>query len=293
MERSIADIAPVLYGLHYIHRSRSYLRLDAEKSHYVYRFLCLCDGEIDASIGGRRVSLRAGELLYLLPGESYRLFPHDRDFLLYNIFFDFFPCEMAEARGDRSACCVFLPGYERRFCSPRVSFTDAPIFNQSRVFGVDCRDIFEPLLAADRADPLYRFCAAAALTFAVTRILQSERRRAHQASGADPILSYIRLNPEGDLSPAALSARFSYHKNYINHLVRSATGIPLGAYVRRIRMNYAKTLLLESGMPPAQVAAMLGYYDYSHFYKAFSAENGMSPTAYLKHLSAGAKASSH
>jgi AraC-like DNA-binding protein len=138
---------------------------------------------------------------------------------------------------------------------------------------------FSDLLALGAAAPLYGFFAKAALMATLSGILRRSAPRPHRG---EEILAYIRSHPEQGLDAAALAARFSYHKNYVNALVREASGVSLSRYVRRVRMTHACGLMREGGLTPAEVAAELGYYDYSHFYKAFVAELGVSPTAYLK-----------
>ncbi len=281
----IGDISPVLYSVSnfkYAKKGREGIRFDSEKTHYVYRFLCFTKGRLDAYIGDSRHPCCAGDILYLTPGEKYRLAPRDEDFSFFNVFFDFAEYK-GENRGDKNATCIFTPYYDPSLCSEAIFFEDTQIFNESRIFkDADCRRIFETVLTADRTDPLYDFYAKTALSSAVSQILQSERQRKQKADGVDSILTYISLNPEKDLSATALSALFSYHKNHINHLVKSSTGLTLTEYVRRVKITHAKALLSESELPPIEVAGTLGYYDYSHFYKAFKDETGKTPTAYTK-----------
>ena len=55
----------------------------------------------------------------------------------------------------------------------------------------------------------------------------------------------------------------------------------MSEYARYDKIEYAKTLLSEELYSAEEVAAMLGYYDYSHFYKAFLAETATRPNEYL------------
>ena len=99
---------------------------------------------------------------------------------------------------------------------------------------------------------------------------------------AQRILEYIRCNPENDLSGNALSALFSYHKNHINKLIKHETGKSLSEYIRYSKIEHAKMLILEEGCSLSEISTRLGYFDYSHFYKAFHKETGIIPTEYLK-----------
>lgn len=280
----IEEISPRLYSVsrfRYVHGEQK-IRLDTERTQYVYRFLCFTKGRLDVYVGKNKYTCFAGDVLYLTPGDKYRLCPLDCDFSLYNVFFDFEE-GVIKGREDRCATCIFTPYYDPSLSSPRVSFENAPIFDESALFkDAECQRLFEGVVTADRTDPLYEFHTKTALSSAVSQILQNERQRDKNASGVDNILTYINLNPDKDLSADALSSLFGYHKNHINHLVKSATSLTLSEYVRKRKIDYAKTLLSESALAPTAVSAELGYYDYSHFYKAFKDETGLSPKEYLK-----------
>ncbi len=53
-------------------------------------------------------------------------------------------------------------------------------------------------------------------------------------------------------------------------------GLPIGEYVRKVRVAQAKELL-EKGLPVTKVALMVGFLDYSYFAKVFKKEIGVLP----------------
>ena len=285
MNAKITEISPHLHSIssfYYDSDGSKFSRMNMEKTQYVYRFLCFTGGRVDVLLGDKRYNCCAGDVLYLTPGEKYRLVPTDFDFSLYNVFFDFFPVTV-EGRAGKDNTCIFVPYHDSALCSPSVAFEDAAMFDKGGVFkDADCAHVFDSILTTDRADPYYDFYAKNAICSAVAQILQSERRKIQRVNGTEQILTYINLNPEKDLSGDTLSLLFSYHKNHINYLVKNATGLTLSEYVRGVKISTAKMLLSEGELSPSVVASELGYYDYSHFYKAFRDETGMSPKEYLK-----------
>ena len=98
----------------------------------------------------------------------------------------------------------------------------------------------------------------------------------------DKIVEYIRLNYDKDISAQSISLEFSYHPNYINKLIKQKTGKNLSSFIRHTKISYALGLLYENDISLSEISAMLGYYDYSHFYKAFVAETGFTPTEYKR-----------
>lgn len=279
----ISETSPILYGLHsfrYTVGTRQYGRLSEPKSQYVYRLIYLWEGALDLELNGRLTHCRASDAVYLTPSDRYRLLPSGSDFSLYNLFFDFLPDRLTQSqRRD----CVFLSDYRAELCPPRLLLSDAHMLNSGCVLhGVGIQPILESLLSTDVADPLYPFHAHAAITSILSQLLRADAGRWGGCSRVGEILAYLRLNPDGDLSADALSRRFSYHKNYINQLIRGATGKTLSAYVRGVKIGAACARLSEGDASLSELALSLGYYDYSHFYRAFVAETGISPAAYLR-----------
>lgn len=281
----LQDLCPKLYNLynfHYSHRERKYGRLSFEKTQYSYRLLCVDKGYLDVCFDGKTERLRAGDVLFLAPGTVYRLLPCDVDFSLANLFFNFVE-KACDDWGNRGGC-VFLSDYRADLCLPRVTFEDAYCFNYSRVFkNVVCGKEFEELFSVCGEDAPSAFYVRAKLLSIFAELTFSAERESKKNSVADEILLYIRRNPSGNLSPDELSKKFSYHKNHINRLIKGATGKSVSEYVRHVKIEYAKTLLSEGGTPN-ELSVELGYYDYSHFYKAFVAETGVSPTKYARKL---------
>jgi len=279
----IQSIRPFLYNLSYfkyVDGDHKCPKISFDKSQYVYRILLIDKGALDVCIGGKTERIKAGDALYLLPGEIYRLLPCGEDFSLYNLFFDFLEDRPVEENKRNN--CVFMQYYDERLCLARIEFEDATVFNESGIIrSTSCEKALKSLLYRDPADSLYYFYGLSTLISVIADILDSEQKNEKKGSTVEPILKYIRGNPEKDLSGDALSRLFSYHKNHINKLVKQETGRSLGEYVRYVKIEYAKTLLSEELYSTSEVAMRLGYYDYSHFYKAFIMETGTRPTEYL------------
>jgi AraC-like DNA-binding protein len=280
---NIQSICPSLYNISYFKyadgRSK-YPKISFEKSQYVYRVLLIEQGSLEVFMRGKVERLEAGDALYLLPGEVYRLLPSEEAFSLYNLFFNF--CDESNAYSDKYNYCIFKEQFDRSLCLPKIDFENAPVLNRSGIF----KNIFldkkvKSLLYMDRSDAIYSFCARSILFSIIANMLTAARKIKGKSSAVLRILQYIRSNPEKDLSASALSKLFSYHKNHINKLIKQETGKSLSEYIRYVKIEYAKTLLSEELCSTSEVVIRLGYYDYSHFYKAFLLETGTRPTEYL------------
>ena len=51
-------------------------------------------------------------------------------------------------------------------------------------------------------------------------------------------------------------------------------------YLDMVRINKAKTLLLDTSMPISEIAARVGYSNQSYFTKVFKHNTGFSPNAF-------------
>lgn len=279
----IQSIRPLLYHLYYfkyVDGDHKFPKISLDKSQYVYRILLLDKGALDVCVGGKTERIKAGDALYLLPGDTYRLLPCGEDFSLYNLFFDFL--DDRAIKESISNSCVFMKYYDSHLCLPRVEFEDADVLNKSGIIkNISCEKALRSLLQKDRADALYGFYGRAALFSVITDILSAEQGNKKKSSTVEKILEYIKNNPERALSGDELSKLFSYHKNHINKLIKQETGRSLSEYIRYVKIEYAKMLLSEELYSTSEVAIRLGYYDYSHFCKAFLLETGARPTKYL------------
>ena len=278
----VGSICPSLYHLNYfkyVEGEHKYPKISFEKSQYTYHIILVEKGTFDVSIGGSISHLEAADALYLLPGDVYRILPCGVDFSLYNLFFDFFDC--AERNDHRYQSCVFMQSFDTQMCLPRVDFEDAAALNKSRIFKHVFEKSFKSPLYIHRTDAVHHLYERSMLLSVLADMLSSEGG-GRQKSTTQRILEYIRCNPENDLSGEALSAFFSYHKNHINKLIKRETGKSLSEHVRYAKIEHAKTLILEEGCSLSEISVRLGYFDYSHFYKAFNKETGITPTEYIK-----------
>jgi AraC-like DNA-binding protein len=62
---------------------------------------------------------------------------------------------------------------------------------------------------------------------------------------------------------------------------RAATGLPPHAYLNQLRVRRAR-LLLDDGVPAADVAAQVGFADQAHLTRHFKRVVGVPPAAYQR-----------
>lgn len=107
-------------------------------------------------------------------------------------------------------------------------------------------------------------------------------------SPSSPALSAIVESVDGWLAQnfhkrfdlAALARHVGYEKCYISHVYRRQGGTTITLRIRQLRIT-AAAKMLDEGSSVADAARAVGYASLSHFTKAFVAEKGMRPTAWM------------
>lgn len=84
-----------------------------------------------------------------------------------------------------------------------------------------------------------------------------------------------QLHTELTMSELARAAGLSVAQ--LTRLFRQATGMTPGAFLRRLRMARARTLLERTTLSVRDVMAQVGISDRSHFARDFCREHGASP----------------
>lgn len=97
---------------------------------------------------------------------------------------------------------------------------------------------------------------------------------------AAPSIRYIGEHYDLPITVNQLAEMERYNVTYYNDWFKQQTGCSPSLYLRHIRVNRAKELLLETGFSVMEIAVMVGYSSNSTFTRAFHSITGMTPKAY-------------
>jgi len=81
----------------------------------------------------------------------------------------------------------------------------------------------------------------------------------------------------GDIATAV-----GVHPVHLARVFRLSYGMPVGSYARGLRLTWAAGRLRDSGDSIAQIALEAGFFDQSHFTRAFKQHFGRTPLAYRR-----------
>jgi AraC-like DNA-binding protein len=101
----------------------------------------------------------------------------------------------------------------------------------------------------------------------------------------DQFLLKLRTTVEAQLDNAELSADticqlMGMSRNSLHRKMTALTGMSINPYLRALRLQKAKELLLTPGLPVAEVAYAVGFDDPKYFSRIFSEAYGVSPSTF-------------
>jgi len=155
-------------------------------------------------------------------------------------------------------------------------------------------------LDADTAGAILRFLRAATLgpdrrvlapmylTEIVYRVLQAEQwrllleaaRLEHRSDPVSRAMSYIREHLAEPLSVADLADYVCLSPSAFAHLFRDITGMSPYQFIKGVRMDSARELLVQGEMNVSEIARTVGYSSLSHFVNEFKRHFGVTPRSY-------------
>lgn len=246
-----------------------------------------CDHRLFYVTGGRGVAhiedstkqLSKGDVLYWQSGTRYRLAPAEEESLsIISVNFDF---TRAHESLMHSLPKISENEYREEDRLECVSFEDAPRLN-GIIMLEDTSGIGDVLRAMDaearRPDAYTSFQLSALMTNALCLLArQAEGARVRRSPSGD-VIDYVHAHFTEPLTNRMLAAIFNYHENYISQLVRQSTGLALHQYLIKVRVDHAIRLLKSTDMPISEIAAAVGFRNFSYFSQYFKKQTGHRPS---------------
>lgn len=149
-------------------------------------------------------------------------------------------------------------------------------------YGVDEETLTRAYLGQRELEPDIVDAAFEILQACTAHVWVTKAASINEGSLAFRISDYIKNNLSGDLSVSALCETLLISKARLNRLAQVYFGMSPQHYVRRLRLEEGKNLLIHTDESIGQIAARVGIPDYNYFSKVFKAQEGVSPRDYRK-----------
>jgi AraC-like DNA-binding protein len=143
------------------------------------------------------------------------------------------------------------------------------------------RRLSHALATAARRDELASSEAWLAVLAGLAAAPRSQRnsRGAQREAAVARVREAIVTSPGTAWTVRSLGSVAGYAPHHLSRVFRATTGMSLSDYRDRVRLGRAMALL-QDGMPVADVAADLGYFDHAHLTRRASRVLGVLPSAF-------------
>ena len=277
----IEDIRPFV-------RFARYLTLDEKSSYPTWipldaRLFYTVSGNGEISVGKISFSMSHGVCLILPSGTEYRLETPTKSVTYLALNFDF--------NADLGST-VTVPVHP----VAKSEFSDSLLTDRTEIDGTDVFSsplCIENLLLENELIEIereytreYEYRRTVTGNILHNILLRCARRRTLRPGEVrldiERILDYVGENCTRDISNAALAERFGFNPNYISDAVKKYTGMPLHAYLVRMRIMKSLALLESGNLTVSEIASLCGFSDPAYFSRRFKKEMGVLPTEYVK-----------
>ena len=240
-------------------------------------FFCV-SGSGEITVSGRAFPLSEGAVLLIRAGTPYKNTSQGEDMRLYAFNFDFVYSD---------ASPVGVVSYVHS-----DTYHDEMLVEEPRsieglcgsVLFLECfyhREMLERIIAEEDAKGRYYAEISSAAFREVLLLLARELGESTRISKGRRVLEYVREHYREPLTNESIAQHFSYHKNYINALIKKETGTTLHSYLLNYRIERAADLLVSGEYSVSEAGALVGFVENVHFSRAFKKLVGKSPSQYL------------
>jgi AraC-like DNA-binding protein/mannose-6-phosphate isomerase-like protein (cupin superfamily) len=96
------------------------------------------------------------------------------------------------------------------------------------------------------------------------------------------VTSYINDHFSEPIRISDIARNTGHSESSLRAKFRTASGIPLGAYIRRLKIHHARSIMLTTDLTLQEIAERCGYDSIYTFSRTFRNEIGISPSLYRK-----------
>ncbi len=254
--------------------------------HTFIEIVYILSGSATHIIGDRSVPASKGDL-FIINYDTPHTFVHNEDsdepLIAYDLLFtpSFFDSSLLNSVFFESISSSFL--FYSLFPEQQIA-SDVHISGSSySVFGELFNKMYLEFTGRERG---YINIIRAYVTELIVKIFrkmesaQSKEVSSNQRHVVNSTLAYLRKNYQKQISLDELAAQVFLSKDYFSRLFRETTGMPTSAFLQKIRVEEACSLLSSTNIAIKDVALQCGFHDIKYFYSIFKKLTGLTPRQY-------------
>ena len=248
--------------------------------HDFYEVYYFISGNVEYSVEGRSYELKSGDLLLINPLELHqpRIGPHQTDYERVVLWIN---------KNYLSELCFNKTSLTRCFDNsiPDHSNLIRPTKTQQTYVSAMLSELLSEQSNEGYAVEIATEALLLRFLVELNRLTISSKtatKKEETSSSIIPnVLDYINSHYCEKLTLNSIADEFFVSKYYLSHAFNDAVGTSVHRYIVLKRLIHAKQMLL-SGIKSTTAAENCGFNDYAGFYRAFVAENGITPTEFVK-----------
>jgi AraC family transcriptional regulator len=146
------------------------------------------------------------------------------------------------------------------------------------------RDLGDKLLGEMRRDDGFSAVACEGIMLEIVAAF-GRRDAAARSSGNPPAWlcaarDFLHENAFASLSMKQIAREAGRHEIHLAREFRRFFGVPVGTYLRRLRIDRAERMLLLSRRPISEIGLCCGFASHAHLCREFKARFGVTPSEY-------------
>ncbi len=248
--------------------------------HDFYEVYFFISGNVEYSVEGNSYHLKSGDILLINPLELHqpRIGPDQSDYERIVLWID---------KNYIHSLCTNEISLTRCFdnTNPNHSNLLRLSFSQQKYIMGKLNELIDEENSKNYASELVSQALLVRILVELNRLTLNKNLNTETQSDTSPLISsvldFINIHYCEKLTLQKISEEFYVSKYYLSHSFNSVVGTSLHRYITLKRLINAKQML-ESGIKPSTVAVNCGFNDYAGFYRAFTAEYGITPREYLQ-----------
>ena len=186
--------------------------------------------------------------------------------------------------GPSGATCFHIAFDPHRLDSTRGDAFDRPSHVRGGMLPSLTIRLEQELSSADRGSAL----ALEAVIFEIlAQTVRWPARNAVPVFWLRQVRELIEGNAGSQLSLRTIAERVGVHPGHLARGFRKHYQCSVGDYLRRVRVEAAMRLIVQARMPLVEIATSLGFYDQSHFTRAFRMRTGTTPAKFAAQVGSG------
>ena len=248
--------------------------------HDFYEVYYFISGNVEYNVEGRTYELKSGDLLLINPLELHhpRIAPDQQDYERIVLWINKnYLSELCFNKTSLTRCFDnSLPDHTNllRPAKMQQTYISAML---TELINENSSDSYAVEIASEAI--LLRFLVE--LNRLTINSETAEKKEEGSSSIIPDVLEYINNHFCEKLTLSGISDEFFVSKYYLSHAFNTSVGTSVHRYIILKRLIHAKQMLL-SGIKSTTAATNCGFNDYAGFYRAFTAEYGVTPTEFVK-----------